>query len=103
MATYFIVLQTRFLTLSKESNEELHIDVEMEMEETIYTNKCLSSPTHSVISNASSSSAFFDNTSIISENSVSKTIQPLINTYLSNIKMYEGNKTFFLYLKKFAA
>lgn len=88
---------TRFLTASKErespniGNQELHIDVDVEMEEdTIYTNKCLNSPTLSVISNPSSSSAFFDNTSIISENLTSKKTQSLINTCLSNIKMYEG-------------
>lgn len=86
---------TRFLTASKErgspniGDQELSIDVKME-EDTIYTNKCLNSPTLSVISNPSSSSAFFDNTSIISENLTSKTTQPLINTCLSNIKMYEG-------------
>lgn len=86
---------TRFLTSSKESNKELHTDFEMEMEEITYTNKYPDSPTHSVISNTSSSSAFFGSTSIISENSVCKTTQPLINTCLSNIKMYEDNKAFF--------
>lgn len=75
------------------------IDVDLEVEETISTNKCLSSPAHSVISNASNSTAFFDDMSIIFENSICKTIQPLINTYMSNIEMYEGNKNFFLYLK----
>lgn len=85
---------TRFLTSSKESNEGSNF--EMEIEE--ITN-CPDSPTPSVISHTSSSSAFFDSTSM-SE----KTTQPLINTCLSNIKMYEGNKTFYyLYLKKLAS
>jgi len=75
------------------------IDVDLEVEETISTNKCLSSSAHSVISNASNSTAFFDDISIIFENSICKTIQLIINTYMSNIEMYEGNKNFFLCLK----